>query len=103
MGILNITPDSFYDGGRYGDADRAVERALAIVDEGADIIDVGGQSTRPPMYGARDDVSAAEECGRVVPVIAGIRRHADVPISIDTTRAAKARQCLFVPGFMRNS
>ena len=94
MGILNVTPDSFYDGGHYHDSDTAIERALAMADEGADILDVGGQSSRPPVYGALTEVTVAEECDRVVPVIEGIRRHADTPISIDTTRADVARAAL---------
>ena len=94
MGILNVTPDSFFDGGRYDDGDRAIERALAMVEEGADILDVGGQSSRPPMYGALSEVSVTDECERVVPVIEGIRRHTDTPVSIDTTRAEVAREAV---------
>lgn len=82
MGVLNITPDSFSDGGIFFSADRAVERALAMVAEGADIIDVGGESTRP---GARS-VGAEEELARVVPVIEALHKTAAVPISIDTSK-----------------
>ncbi len=82
MGILNVTPDSFSDGGRYQSPEAAVARALAMIDEGADIIDVGGESTRPGAAG----VSSDEEIGRVIPVIEALRRQTDVPISVDTSK-----------------
>ena len=91
MGILNVTPDSFYDGGRHDQLDAAVARAWAMVDEGADVLDVGGESTRP---GAAD-VGVDAERARTEPVIA--RLVADgypLPISIDTTRAAVAAAAL---------
>ncbi len=94
MGILNVTPDSFYDGGCYDEVGRAVDRALQLEAEGADIIDIGGESSRPPMYGAAAAVSAAAECRRVVPVIEGIRTRSQVPISVDTTKAEVAREAL---------
>lgn len=94
MGVLNVTPDSFYDGGRYADVAGAVDRALALAAEGADIIDVGGESSRPPLYGPLTEVPVDEECRRVVPVIAAIRRQTDVPVSIDTVKAEVARQAL---------
>ncbi len=94
MGVLNVTPDSFYDGGHYQHADRAIKRALAMVAEGADVIDIGGQSSRPPMYGDLVEASVAEECSRVLPVIEGFRQRSDTPISVDTTRAEVARQAL---------
>lgn len=94
MGVVNVTPDSFSDGGLYFDAQRAVERALAMVREGAAIVDVGGESTRPPLYGAAEELSIDEECARVVPVIAGIRARADAPISIDTRKAPVAREAV---------
>ena len=94
MGILNVTPDSFFDGGRYSTRDAAVERALAMVEEGADIIDIGGESSRPPVYGAARSLPAAEECERVVPVVEALRRLHGVPVSIDTTKAEVARQAL---------
>lgn len=94
MGILNVTPDSFFDGGCYLDPGRAVERGLQLVEEGADLIDVGGESTRPPLYGESRLVSAEEECRRVLPVIEGLRRHTRVPLSIDTTKALVARRAL---------
>ncbi len=94
MGILNTTPDSFFDGGFYLDPGRAVERGLQLVEEGADLIDIGGESTRPPLYGERQSVPADEECRRVLPVIEGLRRHTRIPLSIDTTKALVARRAL---------
>ena len=90
MGVLNVTPDSFSDGGAFGRPEAAVEHALAMVAEGAGIIDVGGESTRPGA--AR--VPADEQIRRVRPVIEGLRRASDVPISIDTTLAAVAAAAL---------
>lgn len=90
MGILNVTADSFSDGGRYLDVDRAVARGLDLARQGAAIIDVGGESTRPGAI----PVPLSEELRRVVPVIRGLRRHVDVPISIDTQKAEVARQAL---------
>lgn len=94
LGILNVTPDSFYDGGRHDEPQVAAEHALRMVDEGADVIDIGGESSRPPMYGAAVVVDADEECRRVVPVIEAIRRQSDVPLSIDTVKAPVARAAL---------
>lgn len=90
MGVLNVTPDSFSDGGAYLDPVRAIDQALALESEGADIVDVGGESTRP---GSRP-VPEAEEAARVLPVVAGLRRRSRVLISIDTTKAAVARAAL---------
>jgi dihydropteroate synthase len=92
MGILNVTPDSFSDGGQYSDVDAAVLQARRMLDEGADIIDIGGESTRP----GSEPVAADAQIQRVVPVIAAIRRQvsADIPISIDTTLSAVARAAL---------
>jgi dihydropteroate synthase len=90
MGILNVTPDSFSDGGRHGDAGAAVEAALAMIGEGADIIDIGGESTRP---GAAS-VSALEEQRRIMPVIEALGGREDVLISVDTWRAETARIAL---------
>lgn len=90
MGILNVTPDSFYDGGRYADRGSAVERAYRMRDEGADIIDIGGESTRP---GAQP-VSEAEEIDRVCPVIEAVARDIGVPLSVDTSKAGVARAAL---------
>src|SRR5262245_58381446 len=86
MGVLNVTPDSFSDGGRWIDPERAVRRARAMVREGADLIDVGGESTRP---GSRP-VPAAEEIRRVVPVIERLAAE-KILVSIDTSKAAVAR------------
>jgi dihydropteroate synthase len=90
MGILNVTPDSFRDGGRYLDRDRAVEHGIEMAVQGADILDVGGESTRP---GARE-VPADEELRRVIPVIERLARLVRIPISIDTRKAAVARAAL---------
>lgn len=90
MGILNVTPDSFSDGGLFSDRHAALKRALSMRDEGADIIDVGGESTRP----GAEPVSADEEMERVVPVIEAIAGETDVPISIDTMKAEVARAAL---------
>jgi dihydropteroate synthase len=98
MGVLNVTPDSFSDGGRYVRPDDAVARGLALETEGADIIDIGGESTRP----GAGPVSADEETGRVLPVIRGIRAKSSVPISIDTTKAAVAREALAAGADMVN-
>jgi dihydropteroate synthase len=87
MGVLNVTPDSFSDGGLYLDPGLAVERARQMRAEGADILDIGGESTRP---GAAP-VSADEEIRRVVPVIARLRAEVPLPISLDTTKAVVAR------------
>ena len=94
MGILNVTPDSFFDGGRYLEREAAVECALQMVEEGADLVDIGGESSRPPMYGEAHELPVAEECDRVVPVVEGVRQHSDVPISVDTVKAEVARQTL---------
>lgn len=85
MGILNVTPDSFYDGGRYVDLDVAVKRAQQIQQEGADILDIGGESTRP----GSESISEQEELDRVVPVIQALKG-LTIPISIDTSKASVA-------------
>ncbi|MCD6299358.1 MAG: dihydropteroate synthase [Thermoplasmata archaeon] len=90
MGILNVTPDSFYDGGRYARVEDAVARAKEMVDEGADIIDVGGESTRPGSI----PVSGEEEMKRVLPVIKAISDNLDVPVSVDTYRAEVAEEAI---------
>jgi dihydropteroate synthase len=90
MGILNVTPDSFSDGGNYIDAEAAVAHALQMVEEGAEIIDVGGESTRP---GAAE-VSSDEEIRRVVPVIKMLRERSETAISVDTSKAGVARAAL---------
>ena len=91
MGVLNCTPDSFSDGGQHNTVEKAVERALEMIDQGAGLIDVGGESTRP----GAEQVSEEEELNRVIPVIASIREHSDLPISIDTTKSAVAEQAIF--------
>lgn len=90
MGILNVTPDSFSDGGRYLDPDKAIARGVQLALEGADIIDIGGESTRP---GARP-VSVEEELERVIPVIRGLRRALSISLSIDTYKADVAKKAL---------
>jgi dihydropteroate synthase len=87
MGILNVTPDSFSDGGRYLEADAAIRRAEEMLGDGADVLDIGGESTRP----GATTVSEAEERARVLPVLEALARRLDVPISIDTTKAGVAR------------
>ncbi len=94
MGILNTTPDSFYDGGRYNGIEAAIARGLQMLEDGADIIDVGGESSRPPMYGEAVVVDSEEECRRVVPVIEELRRRTSAPISIDTVKADVARRAI---------
>lgn len=90
MGVLNVTPDSFSDGGQFFDAASAVSHGVQMAAEGADIIDVGGESTRP----GAEPVSTEEELRRVIPVIKELRRKADVFISIDTSKADVARSAL---------
>lgn len=90
MGILNVTPDSFSDGGNFVADDAALQQAELMIEQGADIIDVGGESTRPYA----EKVSVEEEIARVLPAINAIRRRHNVPISIDTTKSEVARQAL---------
>jgi dihydropteroate synthase len=90
MGVLNVTPDSFYDGGAFFSWDRAVDHALQMAAEGADIIDVGGESTRP----GSEPTPLDEELKRVIPVIEGIRRQSDISLSIDTYKADVAREAI---------
>lgn len=90
MGALNVTPDSFSDGGRYDDVERAVARAFEIEAEGADILDIGGESTRP----GSKTVSVEEELNRVIPVIEALRGRLRIPISIDTTKSEVARAAI---------
>lgn len=99
MGILNVTPDSFFDGGRYDQVDRALARAHTLVEEGAAIIDVGGESTRP----GSDPVPLDVELKRVIPVIQTLsHRLPSVRLSVDTTKAEVARQALEEGAFMVN-
>lgn len=98
MGILNITPDSFSDGGRYLKPDAALYQAESLVQAGADLLDIGGESTRP---GSRQ-VPAAEQIDRILPVIHQLARHLTVPISVDTTSAAVAEATLAAGASMIN-
>lgn len=90
MAILNVTPDSFSDGGLHNSTDEAVDHALAMIDEGAAIIDIGGESTRP----GHEKVDAKTELSRVVPVIEALRKKSDIPISIDTTKPEVVRAAM---------
>jgi dihydropteroate synthase len=98
MGIVNVTPDSFSDGGAYGSAEEAVARGVAMASEGASILDVGGESTRP---GSRP-VSPAEELSRVIPVIRGLAGKTDALLSVDTTKACVAREAIAAGARMVN-
>ena len=99
MGIVNVTPDSFSDGGQFDSQSDAVRHALRLIEEGADILDIGGESTRP----GADPVSAEEECERVLPVIEGIRSHnSTIPISIDTSKSVVAEHALHAGATMIN-
>ncbi|AEG13861.1 dihydropteroate synthase [Desulfofundulus kuznetsovii DSM 6115] len=98
MGILNVTPDSFSDGGRFSDPSRAVEHAHRLVEDGADIIDLGGESTRP----GHTPVTAEEEMRRVIPVLEKLVQEISVPISVDTTKAAVAREALEIGAHIIN-
>ena len=98
MGILNATPDSFSDGGRFLDAEAALDHARRMVEEGADIIDVGGESTRP----GAPPVSASEETDRVVPVIEVLHRELPVPVSVDTGKAEVMRAAVAAGAGMIN-
>lgn len=90
MGILNVTPDSFSDGGQFFQPDRAIEHGVRMAEEGADIIDIGAESTRP----GADPVSVDDELNRIIPVLEGILQRIDVPISIDTYKSEVAETAL---------
>jgi dihydropteroate synthase len=90
MGIVNVTPDSFSDGGKFLMEDAAVEHALRLTEEGADILDIGGESTRP----AAESVSESDELSRVIPVVRRLATLTSVPISVDTSKPEVARQAL---------
>ncbi len=104
MGILNVTPDSFYDGGRFSAADKAVAHAERMVQEGADVIDIGGESTRPtgPYGEGAESVSVEEEIRRTAPLIESISRRLSVPLSIDTTKSEVALRALEAGASMVN-
>ena len=90
MGIINVTPDSFSDGGRFDSPDKAVEEGIRMEEEGADILDIGGESTRP----GSDPVSPEEEMRRIIPVIRALASRTDLPLSVDTMKASVARKAL---------
>ncbi len=90
MGVLNVTPDSFSDGGKFFDAESAIERALAMEHAGADLLDIGGESTRPGSAG----ISAQEELARVLPVLQALRERIKIPVSIDTQKSEVAEAAL---------
>jgi dihydropteroate synthase len=98
IGIVNVTPDSFSDGGRYLDTAAAVDHGLRLVDEGADALDVGGESTRP----GAEPVSVEEEIARVVPVIEALTRQTQVPIAVDTSKAPVMRAAVAAGAGMIN-
>jgi dihydropteroate synthase len=90
MGVLNVTPDSFSDGGQYFETDEAVRQGLAMQEQGAAILDIGGESTKPGSLA----VSAEDELQRILPVIKGLRRKTDLPLSVDTNKAIVAREAI---------
>ncbi|MEK6633343.1 MAG: dihydropteroate synthase, partial [Nitrospirota bacterium] len=90
MGIVNVTPDSFSDGGRYVTVDQAVERAMALVEQGADILDLGAESTRP----GATPVGEQEELDRLLPVLHEVAKRTALPISVDTMKSRVAREAL---------
>jgi len=90
MGILNVTPDSFYDGGHAFEPNAAIELGLAMIADGADMLDIGGESSRPGAL----SVTAEQELARVLPVIEGLRGQSDIPISVDTTKSSVAKASL---------
>jgi dihydropteroate synthase len=98
MGVLNVTPDSFSDGGKFSDARRAIAHALAMERDGADLLDIGGESTRPGSGG----ITAEEELTRVLPVIEGLRGRLKIPISIDTQKAEVAEAAIAAGAEMIN-
>jgi len=98
MGILNVTPDSFFDGGRYIDPQAAVSHALQLVEEGADLLDIGAESTRP----GSSPIEEAEERRRLIPVVAAVAKAVTIPISIDTSKAAVAQAAIDVGAVIVN-
>ena len=103
MGVINVTPDSFSNDGVGDDVDGAVRMAVRFQEDGADIIDVGGESTRPPgIYGDTKPISADEELSRVLPMIEAIKRETDLPVSIDTYKASVAQAAIEAGASMIN-
>ena len=98
MGIVNVTPDSFSDGGRFLDPDAALAQARRLIAEGAEVLDIGGESTRPRAA----PTSEADEIGRVVPLIEAVRRESDVPMSVDTMKPVVARAAIAAGATMWN-
>ena len=98
MGILNLTPDSFSDGGLFINKDKALRHVQKMIDDGAHIIDIGGESTRP----GASEVSIEEECNRVIPLIKSIRKKYDIPISIDTSKTEVMQQAIEAGASMIN-
>ena len=90
MGILNVTPDSFSDGGEFSNLEESLAQARKMIDNGADVIDIGGESTRPHA----DQISTEEELNRVIPVIQKLRQETSIPLSIDTTKATVAQEAI---------
>lgn len=98
MGIVNVTPDSFSDGGRYFSHETAIKHALALAKDRVDIVDIGGESSRPGAL----SVDEKEELRRVIPVVEGIRKKSEIPISIDTTKSSVARAAIMAGANMIN-
>ena len=98
MGVVNVTPDSFFDGGTYLDASTAVDHALELAEAGADVVDVGGESTRP----GSERISAEEELARIIPVVEGIASRCQTPISVDTYKASVAIEAVQAGASMIN-
>ena len=98
IGIVNLTPDSFYDGGKYNSIDKAISYAEKLISEGADIIEIGGESARPGATPVEEEV----ELSRVLPVLKELKKHINVPISIDTRRAPVAEQAIYLGASMIN-
>lgn len=99
MGVINTTPDSFSDGGRFASFDKALEHARRLIDEGADILDIGGESTRP----GSQQVNLGQELQRTVPLIKAIREFSDIPISIDTNKSGVMQAAVTAGATMINS
>ncbi len=98
VGILNVTPDSFFDGGRYAAVEAALAQGRRMAAEGAAMVDVGGQSTRPGF----EEISAADEIARVVPIVGALARELEIPISVDTYKPGVARAALAAGGHLLN-